>query len=144
MEADSIDFVLDANVIMSILISGKAYHREVLADTRYCSVDFVFDEISKYQAVIQTKAKLSRPSLQRFVFDIFSLITVIPSFVINDEDWQYAAKICQTVDSRDVAYVALSKATNFPLVTRDKPLYTGLRKKGFRNVILFDEFLNSI
>jgi predicted nucleic acid-binding protein len=144
MEADSIDYVLDANVIMSILISGKAYHREVLADTRCCSVDFVFDEISKYEAVIQTKAKLSKTSLQRFVFDIFSLITVVPSFVINDEDWQYAAKICQTVDTKDVAYVALSKATKFPLVTRDKPLYTGLRRKGFRNVILFDEFLDSI
>ena len=29
MEADSIDYVLDANVIMSMLISGKAYHREM-------------------------------------------------------------------------------------------------------------------
>ncbi|WP_018620733.1 PIN domain-containing protein [Spirosoma luteum] len=131
MEVDSIDYVLDANVLMSILISGKAYHREVLADTRCYSVDFVFDEISKYEAVIQTKAKLSKPNLQRFVFDIFSLITVVPSFVINDEDWQYAAKICQTIDSKDVAYVALSKATSFPLVTRDKPLYTGLRRKVF-------------
>lgn len=144
MEADSIDYVLDANVIMSMLISGKAYHREVLANTRCCSVDFVFDEISNYEAVIQTKAKLSKFSLQRFVFDIFSLITVVPSFVINDDDWQYAAKICQTVDSKDVAYVALSKSTDYPLVTRDKPLYTGLRRKGFRNVILFDEFLDSI
>ena len=144
MEADSIDYVLDANVLISILISGKAYHREVLADTRCCSVDFVFDEISKYETVIQTKAKLSKSSLQRFVFDIFGLITVVPSLVISDEDWQYAVKICQTVDSKDVAYVVLSKATSFPLVTRDKPLYKGLRKKGFRNVILFDEFLDSI
>ncbi|WP_020601851.1 PIN domain-containing protein [Spirosoma spitsbergense] len=144
MEADSTDYVLDANLIMSILISGKAYHREVLTETRCCSIDFVFDEISKYEAVIQTKAKLSKISLQHFVFDIFSLITVVPSFVINDEDWQYAAKICQTIDSKDVAYVALSKATSFPLVTRDKTLYTGLRRKGFRSVILFDDFLGSI
>ena len=144
MEADSIDYVLDANVIMSMLISGKAYHREVLADTRCYSVDFIFDEISKYEAVIQTKSKLSKPSLQRFVFEVFSLITVVPSFVIDDDDWQYAAKICQTIDSKDVAYVALSKATSFSLVTRDKPLYTGLRKKGFRSVILFDAFLDSI
>ena len=144
MEADRVDYVLNANVIMAILISGKAYHRDVLSNTRCCSIDFVYDEINKYEAVIQTKAKLSKSSLQRFVFDIFGLITVVPSFVISDEVWQYATGICQRIDTKDIAYVALSKTTGFPLVTRDKPLHTGLRRKGFRNVLLFDEFLDSI
>ena len=36
---------------------------------------------------------------------------------------------------------ALSISLDIPLLTRDKPLYTGLRKKGFRNVLLFNEFL---
>ena len=110
MEADRVDYVLDANVIMAILIGGKAYHRDVLSNTRCCSIDFVYDEINKYEAVIQTKAKLSKSSLQRFVFDIFGLITVVPSFVISDEDWQYATGICQRIDTKDIAYVALSKA----------------------------------
>jgi len=144
MEADQIDYVLDANVIMAMLISGKAYHRDVLMQTRCCSVDFVFDEIAKYNAVIQNKAKLSGSGLQRFVFDLFGQITVVPAFIINNEDWQYAVKICNSIDPKDIAYVALSKAMNFPLVTRDKPLYTGLRRKGFRNILLFNEFLESL
>ncbi len=52
MEADRADYVLDANVIMAILISGKAYHREVLSNTRCCSIDFIYDEIKKYETVI--------------------------------------------------------------------------------------------
>ena len=144
MEADRVDYVLDANVIMAILISGKAYHRDVLSNTRCCSIDFVYDEIRKYEPVIRAKAKLSERGLQRFVFDIFGLMTVVPSFIINQEDWQYAVEMCKGIDVKDVAYVALSKATNFPLVTRDKPLHTGLRRKGFRGVLLFDEFLESI
>jgi len=47
------------------------------------------------------------------------------------------------IDPKDVAYVALSISTGFSLVTRDKVLYTGLRKKGFRSVLLFDELLAS-
>ncbi|GAB3641743.1 PIN domain-containing protein [Spirosoma arcticum] len=104
MEADRVNYVLDANVVMAILISGKAYHREVLSNTNCCSIDFVYDEIKKYEAVIRAKAKLSERDLQRFVFDIFGMITV-------------------------VSY---------------KPLHTGVRRKGFRNILLFDEFLDSI
>ena len=37
--------------------------------------------------------------------------------------------------------IDLSISLDIPLLTRDKPLYTGLRKKGFRNVLLFNEFL---
>jgi hypothetical protein len=32
-------------------------------------------------------------------------------------------------------------AFNFPLLTRDKPLATGLRTNGFVNVLLLDELL---
>lgn len=144
MEADKGNYVLNANVIMAILISGKAYHREVLSVVRCYSIDFVYDEISKYESVIQAKAKLSDDGLIRFVFDVFGLLTIVPSFVVSDQDWQFAATVCQGIDNKDVAYVALSQSTGFPLVTRDKALHTGLRKKGFRNVLLFDEFLDGI
>ena len=143
MEADT-DFILDANVIMAMLIGGKSWHREILTETRCYSVDFVYDEIDKYKDVIQVKAKLSGAGLRQFVFDLFGRITVVPVFVISDADWQYAVSVCTDIDPKDVAYVALSKATGFPLVTRDKPLYMGLRRKGVRNVLLFSSFLESI
>ncbi len=63
---------------------------------------------------------------------------------VSDEDWIYAVELCRDVDPKDVAYVALSLSTGFPLITRDKPLHAGLGRKGFRNVMLFDEFLSSL
>ncbi len=71
MGAGSTNYVLDANVIMAVLISGKAYHREILSAVHCYSIDFVYDEIHKYESVIQSRAKLSEDAFVRFVFDVF-------------------------------------------------------------------------
>lgn len=144
MEAEKIDYVLDANVIMSIVISGKAQHRLLLSNLNCLTIDFVFNEIAKHKIVIQEKAKRSDEGLRQFIFTVFSTLTVVPSMAISDGDWHDAVELCRNVDPKDVAYVALSLSTGFPLVTRDKPLHAGLRKKGFRSVLLFDEFLASL
>jgi len=47
-------------------------------------------------------------------------------------------------DLKDVPYVALAMQLDLPLLTRDKPLYHGLRKQGFRNVQMFEDFLKNI
>ena len=52
------DFVLDANVLMSMLISGKAIYKSLLKDYTFMSSDFAFIEIEKYQDIIQNKTKI--------------------------------------------------------------------------------------
>ena len=47
------------------------------------------------------------------------------------------------IDIKDSVYVALSIELNVPLITRDKKLYLGLRKKKFENIILFENFLKT-
>jgi hypothetical protein len=37
--------------------------------------------------------------------------------------------------------LALSIELDIPLITRDEPLYKGLRKKGYKNVTLFSDFV---
>ena len=88
MEVGRVDYVQNANAVISILISSKSYHREVLSNLNCYSIDFIYEEISKYEAVILAKAKLSEESLQRFAFTIFRTITVVPSFAVNPTDWQ--------------------------------------------------------
>jgi predicted nucleic acid-binding protein len=41
------------------------------------------------------------------------------------------------IDLKDAIYVALAMQLDLPLLTRDNPLYEGLRKQGFRKVMLF-------
>ena len=51
--------------------------------------------------------------------------------------------LLNTIDLNDTAYVALAMQLELPLLTRDKILFEGLKKQGFRKVLLFKDFLNS-
>jgi hypothetical protein len=42
------DFVIDANVLMSILISGKAGYRPILTFNNFILPDFALIEVEKY------------------------------------------------------------------------------------------------
>ena len=57
MATAKIDYVLDANVIMSIVISGKAYHQLLLSNLNCLTIDFVFNEIATHKAIIQQKGQ---------------------------------------------------------------------------------------
>lgn len=74
---------------------------------------------------------------------MFTNIHFIPTYLIEEDVKQKALKLVKSIDTKDVAYVALSIQLDLPLLTRDIPLYEGLRKKGFRNVQLFDVFLRN-
>ncbi|MDX2248031.1 MAG: PIN domain-containing protein [Bacteroidia bacterium] len=52
--------------------------------------------------------------------------------------------LLEKIDPKDMAYVALAMQLDLPLLTRDNPLYEGLRKQGFRKVILFENFLRTL
>ena len=67
----------------------------------------------------------------------------MPTYLIEDEAKQKAIKLVEDIDVKDVSYVALSIQLDLTLLTRDIPLYECLRKKGFRNVQLFDVFLRN-
>lgn len=42
---------------------------------------------------------------------------------------------------KDISYVSLAMQLDLLLLTRDNPLHEGLRKQGFKKVMLFDDFL---
>jgi predicted nucleic acid-binding protein len=137
------DFVLDANVLMSMLISGKAIYKSLLKEYTFVSSDFAFIEIEKYQDIIRSKTKIDTENFKQFSYFLFSHVHFLPTYLIEDDARQKALKLVEDIDIKDVSYVALSIQLDLTLLTRDIPLYEGLRKKGFRNVQLFDIFLRS-
>jgi predicted nucleic acid-binding protein len=136
-------YIVDANVLMSILISGKAVYRNLLREYVFLSSDFALIEIDKYKKVILEKAKLESDSFKHFSYFVFSNVNFLPSYVIDENVKQKAIALVSDVDIKDVAYVALSMQLDITLLTRDQVLYDGLRKKGFRNVQMFNDFLRN-
>jgi predicted nucleic acid-binding protein len=138
------NFVLDANIIFSSLLSGKQFYRKLFENYEFYTPDFALNEIQNYQEQILKKTKLNKQDLQEFTLFIFSKLVVVPEFYISNEARQKAYDLCKDIDLKDIIYVALSIEINFTLITRDKQLYNGLIEKGFNNVRLFDEFLNEV
>ena len=138
------DYVLDANIVMSMLIGGKAATFNFLDQFNFYSPDFIINELDLYTDLIRRKTKFTDNELSRYTLNVFKRLTILPRLVIDESVLREAKQLCLGIDIKDTAYVAVPIQFGFPLVTRDKPLHTGLRRRGFRNVLLFDEFLDSI
>ena len=69
---------------------------------------------------------------------------MVPEFIYAGASTQSAMQLCADIDLKDTAYVALAIELDSTLLTRDKPLHDGLKKKGFDPVMLFDEFVRSL
>jgi len=138
------EFVVDANVLISIMISGKASYKPILTYFDFYTPDFVLDEIDKYKGTIFEKTKLSVDELQQFAFFVFNQVSVIPRIAISDEAVFKAIDLTEDIDIKDSSYIALAIELDCVLLTRDKPLIRGVKKKGFRKIMTFEEFLASI
>ncbi len=137
-------YIIDANIIFSALISGKELFIKLFETNKFYAPDFIMLELDKYKSVILKKSKLPIENLQDFIQRLFKQITVIPEFYITDKNKQKAIDLCQDIDIKDTAYIALSLEMNLPIVTRDKKLLSGLKNKGFENIISLDELLQTM
>jgi len=138
------DYILDTNVVMSMLISGKSSYIPIVMFNRFVTIDYLFNEIDEYKSTIFNKSKLDKSQLIEFTNQILSKITVLPRYVVTELNVQKATDLTKGIDFNDVWFVALSLEYNLPLLTRDEKLFKGLQKKGFKNVVLFDQFLKSL
>lgn len=139
-----IDFVIDANILMSILISGRASYKPILAFHNFILPEFVLIEIEKYKQILMTKTRMSENEFIEWSYFVFSEITILPNYILKKEILEKTEILLSDIDTKDIAYVALAMQLDLPLLTRDKPLYKGIRKKGFRKVMLFEDFLENI
>lgn len=136
-------YVIDANVLIGASISGKAGYRTAFGALNLIVPDFALVEIEKYKDTIIATSKLNDAELRRFTFDIFQRFTVLPNYFLTSNALAEAKRLIADVDPKDISYVALAIQTESILLTRDRSIYVAARQKGFRRIILFDDFLRS-
>lgn len=137
------NFVIDANVLISILISGKAGYRPILTFNTFILHDFALIELEKYKDVLKDKTKMSNVQFIDWTYFVFAQLTILPHYVLEQSILTKSERLLEKIDLKDISYVALAMQLDLPLLTRDYLLYEGLRKQGFRKVILFDDFLRT-
>lgn len=134
-------YVLDANILFSGVISQKAIYRTLFSNNTFYTPDFVLAELNTYRSVLLKKSAVKGKDLKEFTLFLFSKVIVVPDFIITPESYEQAEGLVIDIDPKDVVYVALSIELNAILLTRDKPLYEGLRAKGYVHVQLFNDFI---
>ncbi|QMW03567.1 PIN domain-containing protein [Spirosoma foliorum] len=134
-------YVIDANVLMSALISGKAFYKTIFGSLDLLVPEFALVEIEKYKETIVQKSKLDEIAIRRYTFDVFQQLTILPNYFLSAGALTEADRLIGHIDAKDISYLALAIQTNSVLLTRDQPIYKGARQNGFRRIILFDNFL---
>lgn len=87
---------------------------------------------------------MQKNELINFSYSVFSEITILPNYVMDEYIVEKAVDLTKSVDIKDVNYIALSMQLDLILLTRDKKLITGVKKKKFNKIMLFDDFLKNI
>lgn len=133
--------VVDSNIIFSALISGKEVYLDIFKKNDVYIPDIVFSELNKYELRLVQKTKLKQTQFKNFIQMVFEEVIVIPKFAISIESWQNAYEICKDTDEKDTPFIALSLELKIPLWTNDKKLISGIRAKGFYNIVTNEELL---
>ena len=134
-------FVFDANILMAILIGGRSFHKVIQETFDIITTDFALIEIDKYSKIIVEKSKLDWSTHSQYAQFVFSNITVVPRYLIEFDTIEKANQLIADIDPKDISYLALAIQTDSILITRDKPIVEASRRKGFRRIMLFDEFI---
>ena len=138
------DYVIDANVLISMIITGKASYYTLTKFYRFYIPTYALQELDEYQTVIFEKSRLQATEVRDFARRLFPYLLIVPSFAIDPDNQRRAEQLIQNIDPKDQAYVALALQTEALLLSRDKPLVGGIRKQGFRQTMMFDQFLREL
>ena len=136
------NYIIDFNILFSSMLSGKSFYKTLFRNNNFYTPDFIFVELQKYENQIVENTRLEIEQLISYTKFLFNHLKVFPNLVITLKSKQYAFDLIKDIDLKDITYLALSIELEIPLITRDEVLFNGLRKKGYKNVIQFTDFIN--
>jgi predicted nucleic acid-binding protein len=134
-------YVIDANILFSAIISSKRLYFDIIQKFDLYTPGFAIKEIEEYEELILKRTKLEKKKLNSFLIKLFKGIAILPSIIVDSESKKKAAELCKNIDEKDIPYVALAIELGIPLITNDKKIYKGLKKKKFPGVVLFEDLV---
>lgn len=134
-------YVIDSNILFGAIISSRRIYFEIIKNFDLYAPDYILKEIEKYEEFLLKKTKLPKKELNSFLIKLFKGVTILPAIILDKKSKQRAMELCKDVDEKDAPYIALAIELDIPFITNDKKLYKGLKKKGFSEILLFEDIL---
>lgn len=140
--------IIDSNIAISALISPAGTVADLLfnqlRDFQKLTCYFLYVEIFDKKDKILKASKLSEQELLEQLYLFIRRVEFINESQFSSEVWQQAKALTDDIDLKDSAFVALTLYTAGKLWTGDKPLYNGLRNKGFKDVVNTKDLINML
>ena len=95
------------------------------------------DKILKY-------SKIEEKELLELLYLVLKRIDFINENQISKSNWIKAKELTKDIDIKDISFVALTLEANGILLTGDKKLYKGLKRKGFEKVANVEDLRNTL
>ena len=142
------NFIVDTNIIISGLITPDG----TIADLIFNKLDksilisprFMFDELQEKSHKILKITGFTKKQLTELFYLIHKNIDFVDDNLITFENQKKAYQLVHDIDKKDLLFVALSLQTGYNIWTGDLKLISGLRKKGFLNIMNTNELLRLI
>ncbi len=135
--------VVDTNIVFSAILNSNSAIGKVLlrshANVQFYSCNYLRTEIKKHRVKLLKLTKLSEAALIELEEIITQQITFIDERLIPKKILEKAQKRLQNIDENDTVFVALTDLLNGILWTGDKQLYSGLKSKSYKTILLTSE-----
>ena len=131
--------VVDANVLISALLSPKGPIADVLFEARgriqLLSPVLLKEELILHADRLALEAGVEKELFRQAIDRAMAGVRIVPDERIHLRAKEQADVLALHIDPKDVAYVALSISQQAPLWTVDKKLIRGLVRQGVRIAI---------
>ena len=139
-------FIVDANMVFSALLNkaGKIGELFIGSDDvfNFLAPEYLRIEIRNHYQRIQNISRLTLNQVQEAEFRLYNYITFISEDQIRFSHWIEAEALCSDIDPKDTHYIAYALHFGCKLWSGDKTLMTGLKGKGFTNIITTQELFS--
>lgn len=126
--------IVDANIIISAIISPKGTESKILTDKnkiQFSAPDFLLEEVTNHIDKIANITDLSKSEVNKRIKTVTQNIEFVSVLDIPKKTRITALKIVQDIDENDVFFVALHLFSHHKIWTGDRVLINGLKKKGY-------------
>lgn len=135
--------IVDTNIVFSAILNSNSRIGKILLNSKqhfqFFSCNYLRIEIQRHKNKLLKLTKLTEPhlaELERLLIQKITFIDerLIPSNLLIETEVQLKA-----IDPNDTVFVALAKHLGGKLWTGDMKLYSGLKAKRFKDIILTSE-----
>lgn len=138
--------VVDTNIVFSAILWPKGtlatfLRLKKLTKIQLYAPEYILVELARHSEKLVTISGKEVTEISELQRHLLEETTIVPDTDIPFEYFFRAAGLLREVDLDDVAFVALNDYLNGYLVTGDKHLINGLKRKGYSRILSFSQLL---